>query len=106
MTTLPKHTTEHALLRENLLDGAIAAGKLSPSHRDQLAALFDVNPQYATLLVAKMAPGATTLAATVAKTPALSQDPYDPSWLSPAERARLSASQAQPDGARVINLHD
>ncbi len=86
--TTQTYPAGHVQARNELIDGAIAAGKFPESRRKNYEALFDTNPDYAKQLIAKLAAGVPAQAAMERS------DSYDTSWLSPVERSRITAAQA------------
>ena len=55
MTTIPKYSAEHAAAREQLLNGAIAAGKILPHRFQYWAAQYDADPQGTANVIAQLA---------------------------------------------------
>src|SRR4051794_30780933 len=90
MATIQKYSAEHAQARDTFLDEAIAAGKFPASRRHNYAVLFDVNPESARQLVAKLAAGIPPARIERAER----GDEYDQSWLSSSERSRIDGARA------------
>jgi len=108
MTTIPKYSAEHQSVRDTLIGEAIQAGKLLPSRTQYWQEQYNADPEGTKALLARLAPAPGIAAASGSPTTTtnLVDSEYDPAWLTPAERNRITAAASGDSRPTAHHLHD
>jgi hypothetical protein len=105
MTTIPKYSAEHLSVRDTLIGEAVRAGKILASRTQHYQRLYDADPELTKHVLAQLQP-APGIAAASGAPPTQADSDYDPAWLTPAERNRITAASSGQQHAIAHHLHD
>jgi hypothetical protein len=96
---------QHFRRRQEVLAAAVSDGKLvhnSTAYRN-FSTLFDVDPQYAEHLVARLAPNPLVGAGPQPDFLPAQDDSYDAAWLSPPERRRINEARSGVQSSHALD---